>query len=199
MTSPVITAIFTIGYLAITLWLCRNVKLNAKAVASNNGGSTGSTDNSGTTNSGSTNPGSNTTIGNNVVANGSVLYTGKVTGTVDGVRIRSNPSTNAKELGKMANGTAVNIYDIAVAEYMAWGKTDSGWVCLTYVDLQSTKEGAVDARVVWTEGLAIRADAGTNYEQLASYAKCTVVDIYETRGNWGRTNDGWVCLDYLLP
>ena len=173
------------------------VQLNAKAVASNNSGSASS--NESTENAGSANSGSNTTIGNNVVANGSVLYTGKITGTVDGVRIRNNPSTNAKELGKMANGTAVNIYDIAVAEYMAWGKTDSGWVCLTYVDLQSTKAGAVDARVVWTDGLAIRADAGLNYEQLASYAKCTVVDIYETRGNWGRTNDGWVCLDYLLP
>ena len=175
------------------------VKLNAKAPATNNSGSTtgGTTDNGNTGNSGTT--GGNNSIGNNVVANGSVLYTGKVTGTVDGVRIRSTPSTNATTLGKMANGTAVNVYDIAVAEFMAWGKTDSGWVCLTYVDLQSVKEGAVDARVVWTDGLAIRADAGANYEQLASYAKCTVVDLYETRGNWGRTIDGWVCLDYLLP
>ena len=175
------------------------VKLNAKAPATNNSGSTtgGTTDNGNTGNGGTT--GGNNSIGNNVVANGSVLYTGKVTGTVDGVRIRSTPSTNATTLGKMANGTAVNIYDIAVAEFMAWGKTDSGWVCLTYVDLQSVKEGAVDARVVWTDGLAIRANAGTNYEQLASYAKCTVVDLYETRGNWGRTIDGWVCLDYLLP
>ena len=140
-----------------------------------------------------------TTIGNTTVADGSVLYTGNITGTVDGVRIRSTPSTKGTELGKLKNGTAVNIYEIAVAEYMAWGKTDSGWVCLTYVDLKPTKEGAVDTRVVWTDGLAIRAEAGMNYERLASYAKCTVVDIYEISGNWGRTNDGWVCLDYLLP
>jgi len=32
MTSPIITAVFTIGYLAITAWLCRGVKLNAKAL-----------------------------------------------------------------------------------------------------------------------------------------------------------------------
>ena len=57
----------------------------------------------------------------------------------------------------------------------------------------------MDTRVVWHENLAIRADAGLNYEQVAAYAKCTVVDIYEIKGNWGRTNDGWVCLDYLLP
>ena len=168
------------------------VKLNTKAAASNNSTSTGGTT-SGTTGS------TNTTIGNTVVANGSVLYTGTVTGTVDGVRIRSTPSTNGTELGKLKNGTAVKIYDVAVAEYMAWGKCDSGWVCLTYVDLQSTKEGAVDARVIWQDGLAIRADAGMNYERLASYAKATVVDIYEVKGNWGRTADGWVCLDYLLP
>ena len=30
MTSPVITAVFTIGYLAITAWLCRGIKLNTR-------------------------------------------------------------------------------------------------------------------------------------------------------------------------
>lgn len=33
MISPVITAIFTIAYLAVTMWLCRGLRLNAKALA----------------------------------------------------------------------------------------------------------------------------------------------------------------------
>ena len=32
MAAPVITAVFSIGYLAITAWLCRGIKLNAKAL-----------------------------------------------------------------------------------------------------------------------------------------------------------------------
>ena len=32
MTAPVITTVFSIGYLGITVWLCRKVKLNAKAI-----------------------------------------------------------------------------------------------------------------------------------------------------------------------
>lgn len=32
MTSPIITAVFAIGYLLITLWLCRGVKLNVRAL-----------------------------------------------------------------------------------------------------------------------------------------------------------------------
>ena len=32
MTAPVITAVFSIGYLAITAWLCRGTKLDAKAL-----------------------------------------------------------------------------------------------------------------------------------------------------------------------
>ena len=32
MTAPVITAVFSIGYLGITVWLCRGMKLDAKAL-----------------------------------------------------------------------------------------------------------------------------------------------------------------------
>lgn len=33
MISPTITAVFTVAYLLITLWLCRGLKLNAKSMA----------------------------------------------------------------------------------------------------------------------------------------------------------------------
>ena len=32
MISPIITAVFAIGYLLLTLWLCRGVKLNVRAL-----------------------------------------------------------------------------------------------------------------------------------------------------------------------
>lgn len=143
---------------------------------------------------------SSTSTGTGSTATGEVLYTGTVVRTgKTKLAIRQAPATSGKELGRLADGTSVKIYEVAIAEYMAWGKTDSGWICLTYVDLQSTKTDAVDARVIWRDGLSIRSGAGTGNELVGSYAKATVVDIYEFSGNWGRTAEGWVCLDYLLP
>ena len=126
-----------------------------------------------------------------------VKYTGKVILT-NSLRVRANASTSSTELGKLALGTTVNIYETVISEYMAWGKCDSGWICLTYVDLQSTASGAIDARVIWQESLTIRNGAGTDYDLVGTYPKGTVVDIYETSGNWARTADGWVNMDYLL-
>ena len=33
MTSPILVAVFTVAYLAVTVWLCRGLKLNAKNLA----------------------------------------------------------------------------------------------------------------------------------------------------------------------
>ena len=130
-------------------------------------------------------------------ASGEVKYTGKVILT-NTLRVRANASTGSTELGKLKLGEAVNIYETTISESMAWGKCDSGWICLTYVDLQSTQSGAVDARVIWKESLTIRAGAGNDYDIAGTYAKGAVVDIYEFSGNWARTADGWVNVNYLL-
>ena len=41
-----------------------------------------------------------------------------------------------------------------------------------------------------------RKKATTNSDIVKAYTKGTSLKIYEIDGNWGRTNDGWVCLDY---
>lgn len=33
MISPIVTGIFTVGYLAVTLWLCCGVRLDARSLA----------------------------------------------------------------------------------------------------------------------------------------------------------------------
>ena len=146
----------------------------------------GSGSDQGTTN---TNPGTST---------GSALYTGTVILT-NTLKIRQNPSTTSPEMGTLSRGEAVTIYEVIASEYMAWGRTDKGWICLVYVDLvPASGNGAIDARVVQYDGLNIREGAGTTHKSVGTYYKAEVVDIYEFSGNWGRTADGWVCLDYLL-
>lgn len=44
--------------------------------------------------------------------------------------------------------------------------------------------------------LRIRAGASTEYPKVGEYHNGDEVDIYEIIDNWGRTNEGWICLDY---
>ena len=133
----------------------------------------------------------------NTGSTGEVKYTGKVIMT-NSLRVRANASTASTELGKLKLGDTVKIYETKISEAMAWGKCDSGWICLTYVDLQSTQSGAVDARVVWKESLAIHQGADAKSEVVGTYAKGAVIDIFELDGNWARTTDGWVNVSNLL-
>lgn len=45
-------------------------------------------------------------------------------------------------------------------------------------------------------GLNCRKKATTSSNIVKAFVKGTSLKIYEISGNWGRTNDGWVCLDY---
>ena len=51
-------------------------------------------------------------------------------------------------------------------------------------------------RVTANNGLNIRAGASTNYSRIGGYTKGSVVTIIAESGNWGKTKDGWICLDY---
>lgn len=48
-------------------------------------------------------------------------------------------------------------------------------------------------------GLRIRQGPGTSYDRIGAYTKGTVVTILEESNGWGRTDKGWVCMDYLEP
>lgn len=45
-------------------------------------------------------------------------------------------------------------------------------------------------------GLNIRSGASTSYSIIGGYANGTKVTITAEKGNWGKTNKGWICLDY---
>ena len=51
-------------------------------------------------------------------------------------------------------------------------------------------------KVIAKEGLNIRKEPNTECSILGAYVYNTSKDIYEIKNNWGRTNDGWICLDY---
>ena len=62
---------------------------------------------------------------------------------------------------------------------------------------EPAKETKVDTiKVTAKEGLNIRKEPNTECSILGAYVYNTSKDIYEIKGNWGRTQDGWICLDY---
>ena len=48
-------------------------------------------------------------------------------------------------------------------------------------------------------GVNIRSGPGTGYGKTGAYPRGAVVTVREERNGWGRTDQGWVSLDYLEP
>ena len=46
-------------------------------------------------------------------------------------------------------------------------------------------------------GLNIRSGASTKYKVLGAYAYNNTVTITKESNGWGKTNRGWICLDYV--
>lgn len=142
-------------------------------------------------------------LGNGSASAGSSGY---ATGTVyntDVLRIRSAAGTHNKQVGQLNRGTVVIITETTMVGGVTWGKIDQGWISLEYVQLA---DGSVPVnsttRTINTKSLRIRAGAGTNYECIGSYVQGNQVVITELTTvngrSWGRTNLGWICMDYVI-
>jgi len=123
-------------------------------------------------------------------------YTGKVI-RANEVNVRANPSTTAAKTTSLKNGAALVVYETTVAENMAWGRCDAGWIYLYYVDLTPVVNGAVDARVVYNENTIIYTDVNCS-AVAGTYSRMSTIDIYEIVGKMARTELGWVNTDNLL-
>ena len=67
----------------------------------------------------------------------------------------------------------------------------------TSSDNKDTSEKVIDTvKVTADAGLNCRKKATTNSDIVTAYGKGTSLKIYEIDGNWGKTDKGWVCLDY---
>lgn len=69
-----------------------------------------------------------------------------------------------------------------------------------YITLWLTKESPLPGtyQVHASGGLRIRKGPGTGYTRVGSYPDGTQLTLFELYHNWGRTDKGWVCLDYLI-
>ena len=120
-----------------------------------------------------------------------------------GLNVRSGPGTNYGTVGSYKPGQTIRILERTVVSGVSWGRTDLGWVCMQYVRLEENQvqQQSVYGLVVCTGGLNIRSGAGVAHKPVGSYAPGSRILILEqvTAGGckWGRTNLGWVCMDYV--
>lgn len=69
---------------------------------------------------------------------------------------------------------------------------------ITSISQNTSTIKAVDynIKVVAKSGLKIRSGASTSYTRLGAYPNGKEVHVQAENNNWGKTNDGWICLDY---
>ena len=134
-------------------------------------------------------------------------WEGKVTATT--LNIRATADTNGRYLGYYVKGTKIVILEKKTVGSAEWGRTDKGWICLTYVTIEKTPEPVdpnpgtnpdpgtdpnpgtdpdpiVPPAETWKgtvtgSSLNIRAAAGTSGRVVDSYAKGTKVVILEKK------------------
>ena len=123
-------------------------------------------------------------------------YTGKVI-NANAVNVRALPTTSSTATTQLKYGSSLVIYETTVAENMAWGRCDAGWIYLYYVDLTPVVNGAVDARVVYNDNTIIYTDVNCS-GVAGTYSRMSVIDIYEIVGTMARTELGWVSTNDLL-
>lgn len=137
--------------------------------------------------------------------------TGKVTS--NGLNIRKEPNTTSTIVGNYTNGTTITILETK----NGWGRTDKGWVSMTYVSTNgntgnnnttnnnTTNNNTNNNNTTTTGGttyyitattLNIRDQASTAGKQVGSYAEGDKVIILETSNGWGRTDKGWISMQY---
>lgn len=115
------------------------------------------------------------------------------TGTVatEELNIRSGPATTFKSVGNYKQGETVEI----LAEVGRWGYTSKGWVSMDFI-LKAAKTYTTGIGTIST-GLNIRKEPDADSQSMGTYQEGDIVEIREVKGNWGKTDVGWINLRYV--
>ena len=126
---------------------------------------------------------------------GSTAATGTGTTTI-GLNIRKEGNNKADIVGGYTVGTKVTILEVKDG----WGRTDKGWISMNYVKMDGTTSGSTsttgEATVTASE-LNIRKEPSTTAESVGKYVKGDKVTITETKDGWGKTDKGWISMNYV--
>ncbi len=129
---------------------------------------------------------------------------GTVTG--DGLRLRTEPGTDAGILLTVDSGTRVVVLENAVNDwYKVFCQAKEGYMSADYVDVSTKLDADLGSGKVQTSGdsLNVRSGPGTGYDRVASLSNGTVVKLTGIDSGWYkieyRGTTGYVSSDYVTP
>ena len=127
--------------------------------------------------------------------------------------VRSAPGAHNKKVGTLTGGTKLAIYQTKMYNGAQWGRTDGGWVCMTYIhldkDLVIPNNGSNNKPNVLGQGrvvncsthVNVRANATPQSALQGTFPLGSVIELLEETTNngfdWYRTTKGWVCGTYV--
>ncbi len=140
------------------------------------------------------------------------------------INVRSAPTMESVVTGTLYAGDKVEVSrreELGGIEWAYITSPQSGWIAMEFVkmdfepetpagsdtstpagqnpmdetkpeDTQQTVKGVINAN-----GLNIREDASKNSKIVGTYSKGDVVTVLETKNGWGKTDKGWVLMDFV--
>lgn len=139
------------------------------------------------------------------------IATGVVSSSIN-LNVRSAPGTTKPLVKSLPTGTQVSIFEVKSVNGADWGRIGKDqWVCMSYVQLQtgsiesggSSTSGTANATIVnCSTGVNVRSSASVSGALAGRIAVNTRVYISEVKtasngSKWGKTDKGWVCMDYV--
>ncbi len=142
------------------------------------------------------------------------------------LNVRSAPGAHNPRVDTLVPGTVIPIYAQVKSGDVYWGRTDTGWVSMAYVqidenidpdapivpptpDTPTTPDEPADTStevnytgsVIGTYDLRVRTGPGTEYKEVTRLTYGVKVTITKITRNgkllWGKIDNGWVCLTYI--
>ncbi len=111
--------------------------------------------------------------------------------TTNDLNVRTGPDTSFKRVNGYMEDDSVQILAIV----NGWGYTEKGWISMMYVELPEPVYATGSATV--TVGLNIREEPDPSAEKVDAYREGDRVTIIEVKDGWGKTDKGWINLDYV--
>lgn len=120
----------------------------------------------------------------------------------DTLNVRSGPGKANESVGELHWGDLVALYETDGK----WGRIEAGWVSLDYIEehnpiISEDNDERPDAMPyklmkITAKSMNIRNGAAKKYDTIGEYHKGDLVAVYESTENWGRTDLGWINLEY---
>ena len=111
--------------------------------------------------------------------------------TTNDLNVRTGPDTSFKRIGSYMEDDSVEILAIV----NGWGYTEKGWISMMYVKLPEPVYATGSATV--TVGLNIREEPDPDAAKVDVYTKGDRITIIGVKDGWGKTDKGWINLDYV--